>query len=134
MTDNDRLTPKQGALEISAENPESGQSGEGERGAVENPLRVFLEHQKRALEETGKALDALLPEGFKKHGKEARREFLRGVTVLVDAAVVELEKASKEADRVFKRMQQRPSEEPVAPPAPQRPSTTGAQKVKVEVE
>lgn len=134
MMNNDRPTVNDRPTQIPAESAEGGQAGETGRGEVENPLKLFLEHQKRAFEETGKALDALLPEGFKRHSKEARREFLRGVSVLVDAAVIELEKASKEADRVFKRMQQRSPEEPTPPPAPPRPSTTGPQKVKVEVE
>jgi hypothetical protein len=134
MTDNDRLTPNEGAIEIPAGAADGGQAEGAERGKAEHPFRAFLEHQKRAFEETGRALDALLPEGFKQHSKEARREFLRGVSVLVDAAVVELEKASKEADRVFKQMQQRRTEAPPPPPAPSRPSTTGPQKVKVEVE
>lgn len=100
-----------------------------------DPLKKFVGHQKRALEETGKALESLLPEGFREHGKEARREFLKGMTVLVDAAVTELEKASKEADRLFKRAQQKA--DTATPPAGDdstRPSSTGPQKVKVQVD
>lgn len=59
-------------------------------------MEEFLYHQRRALEETGKALEALLPEGFRKHGNEASREFTKGLRVLVDAAVEEMKKANQE--------------------------------------
>jgi len=104
--------------------------------APQEPLQAFLNHQKRALEETGKALDALLPDGFKEHSREARREFLKGMAVLADAAVNELEKAGKEADRLFKQAHQR-SAPPSGTPAagePPRPSSTGPQKIKVQVD
>jgi hypothetical protein len=100
--------------------------------AQQDPFAVFLEHQKKAIEETGKALDALLPPGFKEHSNEARREFARGWKVLVDAAVVELEKASKEVDKAFKRTRQdAPDTEEVIV---ERPSSTGKTKVKVQVD
>jgi hypothetical protein len=83
------------------------------RGAFED----FLHHQRRALEETGKALEALLPEGFRKHGSEASKEFTKGFRVLVDAAMSELKKAkSEDATK------------------DDGPTTTGRTKVKVEVE
>jgi hypothetical protein len=84
------------------------------------PVDAFVFHQKRALEETGKALDALVPPGFKEHGAEAGREFVKGFKVLVDAAITELEKMSKEMDK--------------ARTESDRPSTTGPNKVKVQVE
>ncbi|MCB9453484.1 MAG: hypothetical protein H6672_18795 [Anaerolineaceae bacterium] len=80
------------------------------------PFEKFLFHQRRAMEETGKALEALLPEGFKEHGAEASREFIKGFRVLVDAAITEIEKAVEEEDDEDK------------------PSTTGKTKVKVEVD
>ena len=85
------------------------------RGAFED----FLHHQRRALEETGKALEALLPEGFRKHGSEASKEFTKGFRVLVDAAMAELKKAKSEADDTAEG---------------DGPATTGRTKVKVEVE
>jgi hypothetical protein len=88
---------------------------ESTRGAFED----FLHHQRRALEETGKALEALLPEGFRKHGTEASKEFTKGFRVLVDAAMSELKKAKSEVDDA---------------PGSDGPSTTGRTKVKVEVE
>ncbi|GAB4311315.1 MAG: hypothetical protein Kow00117_04530 [Phototrophicales bacterium] len=84
------------------------------------PFEEFLYHQRRALEETGKALEALLPEGFRTHGSQASKEFARGFRVLVDAAMQELRKARKGGDE----------SEADEPPI----STTGKTKVKVEVE
>ncbi len=97
---------------------------------VKSLLEEFVEHQKRALEETGKAIEALLPEGFKEHGKNASKEFTKGFKVLVDAAQAELEKASRELDKQFRARQPQS-----APPASaDRPPTTGANKVKVQVD
>lgn len=84
------------------------------------PFEEFLHHQRRALEETGKALEALLPEGFRTHGSQASKEFARGFRVLVDAAMQELRKARTDAEEIAE------DEPPV--------STTGKTKVKVEVE
>ncbi len=97
---------------------------------VKSLLEEFVDHQKRALEETGKAIEALLPEGFKEHGKNASKEFTKGFKVLVDAAQAELEKASRELDKQFRARQPQS-----APPASaDRPATTGANKVKVQVD
>ncbi|MDZ4766933.1 MAG: hypothetical protein SGI73_20530 [Chloroflexota bacterium] len=100
--------------------------------APKKPLEAFAEHQKRAFEETGKALESLLPPGFREHGDTARKEFLKGMKVLVDAAVVELEKAGKEVDKAFKRT--RDGQAPPPPAADDRPSSTGKTKVKVQVD
>ncbi|MDZ4771118.1 MAG: hypothetical protein SGJ24_18515 [Chloroflexota bacterium] len=93
------------------------------------PLRTFIDHQRKALEETGKALDALIPDGFKEHSAEARREFVKGMKVLVDAALTELERASRDFDKNFTR---RPADAPTADA--DRPTSTGANKVKVQVD
>ena len=88
-----------------------------------NAFETFLSHQKRALEETGKALEALLPEGFRVHGSNASKEFTKGFKVLVSAAMQELRKARKEEDEVEGADGE---EQPV--------STTGKTKIKVKVE
>ena len=62
------------------------------------PLEQFLFHQRRALEETGKALESLLPPGFKEHTQAAGNEFATGFRVLVDAAIDEIKKASEMED------------------------------------
>ncbi|MFQ3568262.1 MAG: hypothetical protein SNJ59_14840 [Aggregatilineales bacterium] len=92
------------------------------------PFEQFLHHQRRMLEETGKALDALLPEGFKTHSREARREFIQGMKVLVDATVEGLEQASRELDKNFRRAPRTSGQEN------DRPKTTGTNKVKVNVD
>lgn len=84
------------------------------------PFEEFLYHQRRALEETGKALEALIPEGFRKHGSNASKEFTKGFKVLVDAAMSELRKA---------RNGEEEGEDDDEPP-----STTGKTKVRVNVE
>lgn len=94
-----------------------------------DPIGDFLRHQRNALDETVKAVDALFPKEFKEHSREAGREFTKGVKVLVDAVIAEVEKASREFDKNFNS--QRPAE---GGTGSDRPSTTGSSKVKVQVE
>jgi len=98
---------------------------EGQRGV----FKEFLQHEQRAFEETSKAFDALIPPGFKEHSQEAGREFVSGMKVLVDAAINELEKASKEFDKNFSRRRAASDDS-----GSDRPSSTGTTKVKVQVE
>ncbi|HEX2622545.1 MAG TPA: hypothetical protein VHL11_20435 [Phototrophicaceae bacterium] len=86
---------------------------------VRTPFEEFLYHQRRALEETGKALEALLPEGFRTHSNEATKEFTKGFRVLVDAAMDEIKKASQKSDSGSND---------------DDTSTTGRTKVKVQVD
>lgn len=85
------------------------------------PFEEFLHHQRRALEETGKALEALLPEGFRTHSTNASKEFTQGFKVLVEGLMDELKQATKKKSA---------SEEDDDSP----PSTTGKTKVKVQVD
>lgn len=87
-----------------------------------SPFEEFLYHQRRALEETGRALESLLPEGFRKHGSEASKEFTRSFRVLVDAAMSEIKKG-KDAEGDDAEMG-----------SDDGPSTTGKTKVKVQVD
>ena len=93
-----------------------------------DPMSAFLHHQKRAFEESCKAVDALLPEGFKTHSREAGNEFFKSLKVLADAAAEGLEKVSEELDKNFRRASSTTDE------SGDRPSTTGPNKVKVQVE
>ncbi len=102
--------------------PNVTETPEGDETA-RTPFEEFMEHQRRALEETGKALEALLPEGFRTHGSNASKEFTQGFRVLVDAAMDEFKKASKKA-------QEEAEDADDSGPA----STTGKTKVKVQVE
>ncbi len=86
------------------------------------PFEEFIYHQRRALEETGKALEALLPEGFRTHSGEATKEFTKGFRVLIEAAMEEIKKASEKAAAAAENLDEEP------------PSTTGKAKVKVQVE
>jgi hypothetical protein len=75
-------------------NPEENQNPEDPK----TPLEQFLFHQRRALEETGKALESLLPPGFKSHTQAAGSEFASGFRVLIDAAIDEIKNASEMED------------------------------------
>ncbi len=99
-------------------NPEA----ENEDEEMKTRMEEFLYHQRRALEETGKALEALLPDGFRKHGSAASQEFTKGFRILVDAAMEEMQKARSRPEQADADSDDDP------------PSTTGKAKVKVEVE
>jgi hypothetical protein len=116
VTDNNNTNfeAEQPTLEQAAEQVE-----EKDRGAVDQ----FLYHQRRALEEASKAIDALLPEGFKTHGAEAQKEFNKGFKVLVDAAIAELEKVNRRAEQAAEEAGEAA-----------RKSSTGKVKVKVQVD
>lgn len=101
-------------------NPE----GETTEEPTRNTFETFLYHQRRALEETAKALESLLPEGFRNHGKQATNEFTAGLRVLVDAAIEEIKKANDGDKHVNVEMDDDDD----------KPSSTGKMKVKVQVE
>ncbi len=93
-----------------------------------DPFSTFLHHEQRAFTETGKALEALLPPGFKEHSQEAGREFVSGVKVLFDAALEGMQKASKDFEQNMNRQRSSGSDNG------DHPSSTGATKVKVQVD
>ena len=74
--------------------PEDPQEGEGDK----TPLEQFIFHQRRGLEEFGKAMESLLPPGFREHTQAAGNEFANGFRVLIDAAIDEIKKASELED------------------------------------
>ena len=84
------------------------------------PFEEFLFHQRRALEETSRALEALLPEGFRVHSGEATKEFTKGFRVLFDAALEEIKKANQKMEEEANNDDNR--------------SNTGSTKVKVQVD
>jgi hypothetical protein len=96
-----------------------------EQESPRTPIEEFLYHQRRALEETGRALEALLPEGFRTHGSQASREFTKGFRVLVDAAMDEMKKATR---------RNRSEDADAGDDDDHGPSTTGRTKVKVQVD
>jgi hypothetical protein len=99
-----------------------------ENTAPKDKFSQFVDHESKAFEESLKAFEALLPEGFKQHGREAGKEFAAGFRVLLDAAAEAIEKASKEMDERMKAHRSAEADDAA------RPSTTGANKVKVQVE
>lgn len=86
------------------------------------PMEQFFYHQRRALEETRKAVESLIPPGFKEHSAEAGREFAKGFRVLIDAFIDEMKKVSEQ------------EEDTEADETNNRPKTTGKSKVKVQVD
>lgn len=109
MTDNSQQTP-----------PE-------QQDTMKAAFDQFMEHQRRAFEESGKAVDALMPDGFKEHSAVARDEFRKGLKVLVDATIDELEKLTKIEPKAEQAITGDDDDK-------EPPSTTGRTKVKVQVE
>lgn len=101
-----------------------------ETSSEEAPMERFFYHQRRALEETGKALEALLPPDFRKHGSEASKEFAKGFRILVDAAIDELKKVSEREEEEAKAKNDEQDDSDDDDP----PSTTGKTKVKVKLD
>lgn len=85
--------------------------------AKKNALEQFVEHQKTAAEEAGKALLSLIPSGLRKHGWKAIEETAKGFGALVGGAADEVKKALDSVDEKN----------------PESPKKSGT-KVKVDVE
>jgi hypothetical protein len=96
---------------------------------AEEVLKGFVDHQVNALREAVKAVDALLPDGFKQHGKASVHESIKSYRLLLDAGLEALNRAGKNMDEALKKAKASIEEE-----GDERPSTTGASKVRVEVE
>lgn len=50
----------------------------------------FVDHQKKAITEATKAVESLIPEGFKKHGEKALKEMVEGYRALFNSAIDEI--------------------------------------------
>ena len=100
---------------------ENQETPESEAPNETSPINEFLSHQRKAADETVKALGAFLPPEFRSHGKVAREEFLLSFKVLIEGAAAAV-------DREIKHAQANKSSD-----AGSGPSTTGKSKVKVEV-
>lgn len=102
------------------------------------PMERFFYHQRRALEETAKALESLLPPGFKEHATEASREFAKGFRILVDATIDELKKVSEKDEEPAATVEVTASDadtpDETAETGEPRPATTGKTKVKVKLD
>lgn len=75
----------------------------------------FVEHQRRALDEAEKAIDALIPPDFKEHARNAVNESVEGFRVLVNVIADNLQEGLKDK------------------PAGDSGSPSASTKVKVEV-
>lgn len=100
----------------------------------DNPMDRFFFHQKRALEETGKALEALLPPDFRNHAGEASKEFAQGFRILVDVAIDELKKVSEREDEEAQAAQGEVVDDDSNDDDDEPPTTTGKTKVKVSLD
>ncbi|NWF71257.1 MAG: hypothetical protein HXY40_19420 [Chloroflexi bacterium] len=58
---------------------------------------LFVDHQKKAIEEAGKAVSALIPESAKEHGEKALKEMMEGYRKLINNALDEVIKAVEKA-------------------------------------
>ena len=112
--------------DIPVENPELFEGDD-------TPMERFFFHQRRALEETGKALEALLPPDFRNHAGEASKEFAKGFRILVDAAIDELKKVSEREDEEAQEAKGEVVDED-SNDDDEPPTTTGKTKVKVKLD
>jgi hypothetical protein len=71
---------------------------ETEQTSVEpTAFSQFVEHQKKAVTEIGKALSSLLPEGLREHGDAALKEIVEGYRSLFNATLDEVIKTAEKA-------------------------------------
>ena len=99
----------------------------------QTPLEQFIFHQRRGLEEFGKAMESLLPPRFKEHTQKAGSEFATGFRVLIDAAIDEIKKASEkdEAEKQQAAQQERAASANLAADSEEAPSSG---KIRVELD
>jgi len=66
----------------------------------DTPFDEFIEHQRKAVTEAGKALESLIPKGFREHGEAAVKEAVEGYRRLfnniIDQVVSTIEKVKVE--------------------------------------
>ncbi|GAB4568711.1 MAG: hypothetical protein Kow0077_00040 [Anaerolineae bacterium] len=82
----------------------------------ESVVDAFVRYQKDAAREAKLALEALLPEGTRTHGKAAKRAFRKAFKVVLEELAARLEFPEDEGEQ-----------------GASGPSTTGPNKVKIEV-
>ncbi len=89
-TINDELNRE---LEAAPDMPENEQ----EAAADDNPFHEFVQHQRIALEELGRAIESLLPKEFREHTHKAGRAFIDSFRALVDATRETVENVARQA-------------------------------------
>ena len=100
-----------------------------ESADAQTPLEQFILHQRRGLEEFGKAMESLLPPGFKEHTQAAGSEFATGFRVLIDAAIDEIKKASE-----MEAHQDAEQDRPANASDDEDPPAAAGSKIKVELD
>lgn len=118
---------------MNPENPDMQDIPLEDEDELETPMERFFYHQRRALEETGKALEALLPPEFRNHAESASKEFARGFSIIVDAAIDELKKVSERAEEDEDAKKEADVED-TNNDDDEPPTTTGKTKVRVKLD
>lgn len=106
-----------------------GAEAEKPEMTFESVAKGFVNHQANAVREAVKAVDALLPEGFKQHGRASLHEGVKSYRLLFDAGLEVLNRAGKNVDEALRKAKAAVEDE-----GEDRASTTGPTKVRVEVE
>lgn len=70
---------------------------------TKNALEAFLEHQRKALSETGKALESLIPVAFREHSSAAFNEAMEGYRSLFDTMMDEVNENVKKVTARFEK-------------------------------
>jgi hypothetical protein len=99
------------------------QTRQSNQTSSDTPLSQFMYHQRRAAEESIKALAGWIPQEVRTHGKAAGKEFLQSFKVLLEGVASDVE---REVNRMRSTDDERSDDA-------SGPSTTGRNKVKVEV-
>lgn len=78
---------------------------EGEKAPT--PFDKFLDHQKKAFVEAGKAFGTLLPEGLREHGEKALKEMVEGYRTLfnstLDEVIKTIDRARMEVEKTVEK-------------------------------
>lgn len=89
-----------GAMESAVESAKAAVE-KVEKAVQDNqPLSEFLDHQRKALAEAGKALEALIPSNFLEHSQAAVKEVIEGYRKLINSAIEEVGKIVDRARQV----------------------------------
>lgn len=79
------------------------ESHDPEVPAQPTPFDEFVEHEKKAVQEFGKAFATLLPEGLREHGDAAVKEMVEGYRRLFNATLDDVVKMVEKAKFEEKR-------------------------------
>ncbi len=92
----------------SAEVTPATEAVEAETAATQNVIENFIDHQRKAIEEAGKAIAALVPSGLREHGENAVKEMVEGYRTLLNSTLDEIIKAVERAkveDKIIEQLE-----------------------------